>query len=361
MYSDAEIESAIAAGTLTPEAAAGLRAHVSGLRNTATADEEQFRLVTGFNDIFVAIAGILVMVGAGWLGGSFAPSIGGVAVAAAAWGMAEFFTLRRRMALPSIIFFLGFVGGVYFAALLAYPTGNGNPWRWWMAFSPGAASFTFLLAQAASAALVVAACWLHWQRFMVPITIATGVAAIARLAFTLIAVAAYPHLGEWLLFVVLAGGLGIFTYAMWWDMQDRARLTRRSDVAFWLHLVASPLIVHPLFMLMGLNIGTNGPGATVAAVMALVIYCLLALVALTVDRRAILVSALAYVLVAAVYLVSQIGASGAGFAVVIIIIGGSLLMLSAFWQTMRRALLPHLPDAIVDRVPIAAPVNPRSA
>ena len=353
MYSDAEIESAVAAGTLTSEAAQALRTPVSGLRNTVTADEEQFRLVTGFNDIFVAIAGILVLVGAGWLGGALAPWAGGLFVAGAAWGMAEYFTRRRRMALPSIIFVLAFVGGLYFAGVTAYPGEY-----WWRAFSTGdGSSRTFLLVQAASAALVVAACWVHWQRFAVPITIALGVGAVARLLFTLIAVAAYPNLGQWLLYVVLAGGLAIFAYAMWWDMQDRARTTRKSDVAFWLHLAASPLIVHPIFMLMGLSIGMNDQNATFAAILALVIYCALAIVALTVDRRAILVSALAYVLAAAIYLVSKIGTSGAGFAVVIIIIGGSLLMLSAFWQTMRRAFLPRLPAAIRDRVPVASP-NP---
>lgn len=125
MYSEAEIESAVAAGTLTPEAAAALRAHVSGIRNTPGADEEQFRLVTGFNDIFVAIAGLVVLVGAGWLGGSLAPWLAGVAIAAAAWGMAEYFTRQRRMALPSIIFVLAFVGGLYFAGLALYRTSPG--------------------------------------------------------------------------------------------------------------------------------------------------------------------------------------------------------------------------------------------
>lgn len=360
MYSEAEIESAVAAGTLTPEAAAALRAHIAAQRQTPTADEEQFRLVTGFNDIFVAIAGILVLVGAGWLGGSVVPWAAGLAVAAAAWGMAEYFTRQRRMAFPSIVFFLAFVGGLYFAGLAAYP--GDQPF--WTAFAtPGGGSRGFLLVQAASAALVVAACWAHWRRFAVPITIAVGVGAVARLAFTLIAVAAYPKLGLWLLYVVLAGGLAIFAYAMWWDMQDRARQTRRSDVAFWLHLAASPLIVHPIFVLIGFNLGVNGSnsGTTVAAVVAILIYLALALVALTVDRRAILVSALAYVLVAAVYLVSKLGTSGAGFAVVIIVIGSSLLMLSAFWQSMRRALLPHLPPAIRDRVPVAGAATARSA
>src|SRR2546430_3225670 len=43
---------------------------------------------------------------------------------------------------------------------------------------------------------------------------------------------------------------GMFLFAMWWDGSDRARLTRRSDVAFWLHLLAAPMIVHPVFTLL---------------------------------------------------------------------------------------------------------------
>ena len=55
---------------------------------------------------------------------------------------------------------------------------------------------------------------------------------------------------------VLLLGVGVFLFAMWWDASDRARLTRRSDVAFWLHLLAAPMIAHPIFTLIGLNNGT---------------------------------------------------------------------------------------------------------
>ncbi len=33
---------------------------------------------------------------------------------------------------------------------------------------------------------------------------------------------------------------------MRFDMTDPERLTRRTDIAFWLHLLAAPLIVHSL-------------------------------------------------------------------------------------------------------------------
>lgn len=349
MYSENELESAVAAGTLSREAADALRAHVSGMRQTPSADEEQFRLITSFNDIFVAIAGILVLVGAGWFGYSISRPLAGLFVAGAAWGMAEFFTRQRRMAFPSIVFFLAFVGGVYafgtFAILNAMGIDDGGFFG---------TSRSFLIAQSVSAALVIAASWLHWQRFMVPIAVATGVAAIARLGFTLVATAAYPNIGQWMLFLVLAGGLAIFAYAMHWDMADRERKTRKADVAFWLHLAASPMIVHPIFMLIGVNIGMKNDNAVMIAVIAIAIYAGLAVVALMVDRRAILVSALVYVLAAAIFLVSKIGSSGVAFALAIIIIGASLLMLSAFWQAMRRRVLPLLPEHWRNRMPVIA-------
>ncbi|WP_293884188.1 hypothetical protein [Sphingomonas sp.] len=348
MYSENELESAVASGTLSREAADALRGHVANIRQTPSADEEQFRLITSFNDIFVAIAGTLVLVGAGWLGGGIWPPLGGLAVAAAAWAMAEFFTRQRRMAFPSIVFFIAFVGGVYAFGMFGILSSLGITG---VSLFSGT-SRNFLIAQSVGAALVVGASWLHWRRFMVPIAVAAGVAAIARLLFTLIAAAAYPDVGQWMLFLVLAGGLTIFAYAMWWDMSDRDRKTRKSDVAFWLHLAASPMIVHPIFVLLGVNIGISEGNSVVIAVLAIVIYAALAVVALIVDRRAILVSALVYVLAAAIYLVSKIGSSGLSFALAIIIIGSSLLMLSAFWQTMRKQILPLLPDSLGNRMPV---------
>ena len=55
--------------------------------------------------------------------------------------------------------------------------------------------------------------------------------------------------------LVLIAGLGVFTLAMWWDRSDRVRQTRRSDVAFWLHLLAAPMIAHPVFHLLGVTDG----------------------------------------------------------------------------------------------------------
>src|SRR5688572_21300480 len=118
MYSEDDINSAVAAGALSADAAAALRAHVAQTHRMPAGDEEHFRLITGFNDIFVTIAAVMILVAMAGIGQALTPYLGGppplagVLIAGAAWTMAELFTRRRRMALPSIVLLLAFVGGV---------------------------------------------------------------------------------------------------------------------------------------------------------------------------------------------------------------------------------------------------------
>ena len=138
-------------------------------------------------------------------------------------------------------------------------------------------------------------------------------------------------------------------FAMWWDSSDRARLTRRSDVAFWLHLLAAPMIVHPIFTLLGLN---NGSASLGEGLVVVLLYIALGLTALAVDRRALLVSALAYVLWALADLFKRFGAVELNIALTALVIGSALLLLSAFWHQARAAIVRPLPEALKDRLPI---------
>lgn len=65
MYSNEDIQSAVDAGAISSQAAKALRAHVDSRRKTSAVDEEHFRLITGFNDIFVVIASLLLLVATG--------------------------------------------------------------------------------------------------------------------------------------------------------------------------------------------------------------------------------------------------------------------------------------------------------
>jgi hypothetical protein len=147
---------------------------------------------------------------------------------------------------------------------------------------------------------------------------------------------------------VLLLGIGVFLFAMRWDSSDPARVTRRSDVAFWLHLLAAPMIVHPVFTLLRLNDGT----ATVSeGLVVILLYVVLGITALAIDRRALLVSALAYVLYALSELLKQVGAVELNIALTALVIGSALLLLSAFWHQARSMVVERLPANLRTRLP----------
>ena len=356
MYSQNDLDEAVASGALSADAAASLRAFIDTQRASPAVDEENFRLITGFNDIFVSIAAAILLFAVGWIGQSIGQASGLIIdvdgpsplaplfVAATAWALALFFIARRRMALPSILLLLAFVGGVLaftgFTMVLAIgPDTLENNER------------GIALIAAVSAAVAAAGAWLHWQRFRVPITVAAGAAAVAGIAMALLASALgdIPNLEDIMLGFVLLLGIGVFLFAMRWDSSDPGRVTRRTDVAFWLHLLAAPMIVHPVFTLLGLNDGTAtiGEGLVVVA-----LYVALGITALAIDRRALLVSALAYVLYALTELFKQLGAVELNIALTALVIGSALLLLSAFWHQARSVVVRHLPDALQSKLPL---------
>lgn len=343
MYSESDLQSAVAAGAISHEAAEALRAHAGGLRAAPSADEEHFRLITGFNDIFVTIAAVLLLVAAAGIGHAIGPGVPGLLVAGVAWGLAEFFTRKRRMALPSIVLLLAFVGGIAAAPIHFLAETNAD-----------IGDRAGVLISSGVGLLAAAAAWVHWRRFMVPITVAAGAGA---LAVTVIALVVSGLMGAnananpepYLLPLVFVAGLAVFAFAMRWDMSDTARETRRSDVAFWLHLLAAPMIAHPLFNWLGINDGENIGAAAALGVLA--IYVLMGLVALAVDRRALLVSALAYVLVALTGLFREFGMVELNVAVTGLVIGSALLALSAFWSPIRSAVVKQVPEAVRSKLP----------
>lgn len=335
MYSESDIDGAVTAGVLSADDAAALRNHVAGLRAIPAVDEEHFRLLTGFNDIFVSIALVLLLVALGQIGGAIGTGLGGAFVAAAAWALALYFTTKRRMALPSILLLLAFVGGVAGTLSLAAAA--------WM---PNASPQTGAVVAAVIALITGAASYLHWRVFMVPITVAAGAAAGVATIVS-IAAAIVPGTKDLLWPVLFIGGLVVFAVAMWWDMSDRERRTRRSDVAFWLHLAAAPMIAHPIFQMLGVFDSTVSIGT---ATIVMVLYLAFAFIALAVDRRALLVSSLAYVLYAMYSLFQTAGAVELSAAFTALVIGSALLSLSAFWQPMRRIAVGML-GSLADRLP----------
>ncbi len=154
---------------------------------------------------------------------------------------------------------------------------------------------------------------------------------------------------------------------MYYDLSDRTRATRLADCAFWLHLLAAPLIVHSLIRLVlpapdAARAGLASFGLTMttsSAVTIFVIVALLTAVAILIDRRALLVSALIYLGVAIGYALTSAIRAGTEnntsvFFATLVILGAMVLVLGAGWQPLRRLVLCLFPAAIIGRLPPAA-------
>ncbi len=331
MYSDEDIASAVKAGVLTKEAASAFRSHVAGHNSSSVVDEESFRLITGFNDIFVVIASLLLLTSVTWIGSSVSLLLGVSLQAVTAWGLAEYFTRKRRMALPSIMLLLAFVGGVLATGMVFLQ----------------AAGFTEEISIGGPSIIAALAAWLHWLRFKVPITVAAGTGTlVAGIMFLLLA--SIPEARQWLMFITFVAGISVFSLAMWWDSADTSRQSRRSDVAFWLHLIAAPLIVHPIFAI--LNIFETQVSLWQATAVTL-LYIILAIISISIDRRALMVSALIYVLYVFNTVLEQYGVVSLGFALTAFIIGSGLLLLSAFWHRCRQMMIVYYPMNIQKLLP----------
>jgi len=331
MYSDDDLRSAVAAGVISDKDASALRDYVERQRATQFQDEEHFRLVSGFNDIFVVIAAVLALAALWSLGNLIAPWLGGGAVAVASWLLAEYFTRKRRMALPSIVLLFaclgGMFGGVFMSLLAIWPE---SPLAPLLAFLP-----TTLVACA------------HWFRFRVPITLAAGAATTVGLIVSLLAWA-FAFSDELLKVTLFVAGVTVFAIALYWDRSDLERQTRRSDVAFWLHLLAAPLLVHPIFVTLA---DSNMEVGLLQALATILVYLVLAGVSLVIDRRALMVSALSYVIYVFSALLNSYGLVSVSTALIGLVVGSGLLLLAVFWHPLRSWLIATLPQRLTAGVP----------
>ena len=358
MLQNDDLEAAIGEGIVTQAQADALlafaaqrHAGAAGLR----ADEERFRFMRGFNDFFFAIG--VVLLGAGiamYVGMGGAPALYAVA-AAIMWALAELLVRRMRLVLPGIVILIFFVVFVISAALpfvtgipQARPPAISRALGFGGFFNP--ASEVQLAIKAAIACIAAAA---FYARFYFPFALfVTGggavLAAVLSADSLLFDNATLPRL-----IMLLLCGLVVFAAAMRYDLSDRLRATRRSDCAFWLHVLAAPLLVHSLVALVS-------PRAfqlnNFAAAMIILIAVLLTLVALIIDRRALLVSALTYIGIVIAYTLAHAGATATAVGIATLVILGILVLaLGVGWAPLRRGVASLMSRKIMDRLPPVVP------
>jgi hypothetical protein len=355
MLAPEDLDAAITQGLITEAQAAGLRELAAKRRHAkalALGHEERFRFMRGFNDFFFASGVLLVGVGASFFAG--AAPLRSLVAAAVIWALAELLVGRMRLVLPGILLVLFFA---YFASLGLVNHG-------WLGVAPAparvltpfASTFGSLFGYddpafaAARALMVTIAGLLFYARFGFPFTllpVAAGLVLTFRFAaLVFLPLAAQPA-------ILLTCGLAVFAAAMAFDISDRERLTRRADCAFWLHLLAAPLIVHSLIALVAsdLVVMTHAGAVIIVAIVAV-----LALVALVIDRRALLVSTLAYLGIVIAYALKAASADvTAIFFATLLILGSMVLALGVGWLPLRRHLMSLVHPALASRLPPVVP------
>ncbi|WP_339844466.1 hypothetical protein [uncultured Halopseudomonas sp.] len=338
MYTDDDLDTAIGQGIFDAESVTRFKQHIAGKASPRAVDEENFRLISGFNDIFVTIAALILMISAAWVVGGLHPSAAFAMLAVLSWLLSIFFISHRRLALPAILFLIAFVSSV--TALSSVLLAAVLP-EHMVPQIPLLGAF----------AVGTLAAWVHWLKFKVPITVAAGTASlIAGVISSVLAFWEFEAFGTSILNPLLfVCGVATFLLAMCWDAQDPTRTSRKSDVAFWLHLLAAPLIVHPIFSALGILGGEN---SVLSIALVAILYLLLGLVSIAVDRRALMVSALVYVLYAFSELLEAYGMVSISLAVSGVFIGSMLLLLSAFWHKSREVVVGVLPGRLRVYLPV---------
>lgn len=330
-YTEADLQSCVDAGILTAQQYAEVKAHVprNGEQSARKGQEsEYFRLISGFNDIFVVVACALVLAAVGSLLSHITDLNASVGVAVGAWILAEYFVRRRRMAFPAVALALGFGGACLFFFSQSF------------AFEGIRLSLVSLLAAAFQV--------VFWWRFRIPVTITVLVGCIVFAGQMLIAGQIHGVMVT-IPLLHLAMGIAVFAYAMWWDLKDPQRQSYRADVAFWLHILAAPLIVSGAFAFVTMY-GDDALSLWHAAAVTS-IYTLLALLSLWVDRRALMLAALSVLVFTYSKVLADYGVVSLNFAITGLVVGIGLLVLSVYWQQCRIAALKMLPKPLQGRLP----------
>ncbi len=341
-FTEQDLEDAVRDGAVSETDAEAFRAYMASRSGTGSPglDEEAFHLFRGFNDVFVALASVLLLTGITW----FTDGLGVIAacliVMAVAAALSEYFTLRRRLALSSIVYAAAFSIAAATAVFRAF-----WPDDMIVLNDRIVGALQTVTKFGISSALVcgAAAAGLFWWRYRVPIAVAVGAffgGAAAYWTWVLFSPFENPFLGANIVLLVL--GVGAFSFAMYWDVRDPDRTSLHSDVAFWLHLLAAPAIAHPIFWW----VQSGGlPADWLEATAVVGCYLGLACVAVVVNRRAIMVAATAYLIGAVAWYFEELSAFYS-VAISLVLIGCLFLAMAVWWSTIRASLIQYLPGAV---------------
>ena len=183
-----------------------------------------------------------------------------------------------------------------------------------------------------------------YLRYKMPFSLlplAAGLVAIAIIQIG-VDVIEYP--------LIFAGlGLVIFVAAMSFDVRDTARVSHLSDSGFWLHLLASPLIVHGLMMSILFSQQDWIQSIDKELIIITFFTCFLFL-ALLLDRRAMLVSTQIYMIYALTQVLEgQLDSTQNVLIYVLMALGLVVIFFGTYWYKTRRLIFGFLSGSLVGR------------
>jgi hypothetical protein len=346
-----DLRAALAAGILDETQAARLKALVeerAGMRAAMPQEDEPFEFFRGFSEIFISIGLIILLSGVAgllsWFGGFALLTAVPLACAAIAWWWATYFTLKRRMNLPSMVLASSYAAGIcVFITTVMEKAG----------FAPRSIAVGGLLVAALGMVLWYRRFRLPFSAFLTGLLIlgaiysitatlgdVTGMLTGTSGLDTLFDLRASPAFAS----ATLIFGIGAFLVGMWFDTRDPHRLGRHAATAFWCHLLAAPALVNTVAVTL-LNSGSGGIG--LLAIVLFVITCL----ALVIDRRSFLTAAIAYIALVISWIAGDSGDFGT-WVFILIGLGGLITAIGTWWVQLRAlvmCLLPPFPGK--DRLP----------
>jgi len=281
-------------------------------------NDEPLKFVRSFGDVFITLGIILLLVASNKL------AISGyyyLLPAAAFVLLAEWLVKRRRLSLPGIAILIAILFFINRALSIEHPQ-----------------------ASVITLAVLGVSSLLFYLRYRMPFSL---------LPLALSAVAIFVlQLGLDILqqpLILLVPGLIVFAIAVAFDTRDSRRQTHLSDSAFWLHLVASPLIVHSVMVsiLLSEYSWTHWLNKELLMVIFFIGFFLLALL---LDRRAMLVSTQLYVIYALTQLLqNNLSRSENLIIYMLILLGLFVIFFGTYWYKTRRLLFARLDNTAIAR------------
>lgn len=339
-----DLRAAVAAGILDEAQAARLTALINertGKRAALPQEDEPFEFFRGFSEIFISIGLIILLVGILGLVTIMTQGLLLTALplvtAVVAWWFANYFTLKRRMTLPSMVLAVAFGSGLLtFVFTMVAPNVTNGRMISVLGFSLATAGMiAWYLRFKLPFAAFLAGCFALGLVYSVTSS-ATNVAGIvAGGAFGNGGYRSFFDLNENPAFATatLLFGIGAFLTGMWFDTRDPYRLGRHAATAFWCHLLAAPALVNTVAVTL-----LNGGGMVFLA-LALALITLLALV---IDRRSFLTAAIAYIAIVIAWFTGEGG--GTSWIFVLLILGAFITAIGTWWVQLRAKVMAILPD-----------------